>query len=333
MNFLEQLPRRAGRHRKRIVFPEGDDQRVQEAAHRLKRVGAVEPILLIPGPADDQSPPPAPGWAGELHHPATDPELDRFAGAYLEGLADEELTLEAARAEVSDPLSFAGMMVCSGLAHGVVGGAVFSTSDVIRAALRTIGTAPGTKSVTGAFYMVVPAFRDSGSPEVLTFADSGVIPDPSVEQLVEIAGQAAHMRGLVVGDEPRLAFLSYSTLGSAGGGSVEKMRDAAARFRAANPEVAAEGELQADAALIHEVALRKAPDSQVAGRANILIFPDLDAGNIAYKLVERLAGARAIGPILHGLARPFNDLSRGCSARDIELVAYVTALMAADLAS
>jgi phosphate acetyltransferase len=230
---------------------------------------------------------------------------------------------------VADPLHFAGLLVRAGEADGAVAGVQHETAKVIRAALRTIGTAPGARTVSGAFYMVLPYFESGDRPEVLTFTDSGVVPDPDAQQLAEIAGQAAEMRTVIVGDEPRVAFLSYSTLGSAEGASVEKMRAALGAFRSAHPGLAADGELQADTALVEAVARRKAPASPVAGRANVLVFPDLNAGNIAYKLVERLAGATAIGPVLHGLARPFNDLSRGADADDVLWVACVTALMAA----
>ncbi len=339
MAFLEQLPIRAARAPRRIVLAEGDEERVRDAALRLAEAGGLEPVVLIADAAIDMPV----DWGGEVRRPADDDQLGQFAEVYRETPQGNQLTLAAARDEVRDPLRFAGMMVRTGAADGAVAGAVHATPDVIRAALRCIGAAPGVSTVNGAFYMVVPAFRGEGGgggrgggadrAEVLTFADSGVVPDPSAAQLAEIAAQAAEMRGRIVGDEPRVAFLSYSTCGSAAGPSVEKMREALSLFRDAHPDVAADGEFQVDAALMEDVGRRKAPGSAVAGRANVLIFPDLDAGNIAYKLVERLAGATAIGPILHGLARPFNDLSRGASAADVEWVAYVTALMASDLDS
>ena len=231
------------------------------------------------------------------------------------------------RAGEGGTLARAVAMLKGGTVDGVVAGAVYTSAEVIRAGLDGVGLRPGVRTLSSSFFMEVNDFRGRGT-EVLTFTDAGVVPEPGPRRLAEIAREAVRVRRLVVGDEPRVAFLSYSTLGSAGGRSVERVRDAVRRFREARPDVHADGELQADAALIPGVAGGKAPGSVAAGRANVLVFPSLDAGNIAYKLVERLAGATALGPVLQGLSAPLNDLSRGASVADITHVAAITALMA-----
>jgi phosphate acetyltransferase len=222
---------------------------------------------------------------------------------------------------------FGALLVAAGEVDGSVAGAANATGDVLRAAFWAVGTAQGTRTVSSTMYMLAPPFR-SGEAEVLSFADCAVVPHPTAGQLADIAVAAALARRRVVGDEPRVAFLSFSTAGSAEDESVTRIRDALERFRQREPHITADGELQADAALIESVARRKAPGSALAGGANVLIFPDLNAGNIAYKLVQRLAGADAIGPVLQGLRRPCNDLSRGATAADIVNVACITALLA-----
>ena len=227
----------------------------------------------------------------------------------------------------SDALRRAVAMLTGGDVDGAVAGAVHSSAEVIRAGLKGVGLRSGVRTLSSSFFMEVADFRGRGS-EVLSFTDAGVVPNPGPRALAEIAGEAVRLRRRVVGDEPRVAFLSYSTRGSAGGRAVERVRQAVERFRESFPEVPADGELQADAALIPAVARAKAPGSRSGGRANVLVFPSLDAGNIAYKLVERLAGATALGPILQGLRLPLNDLSRGASVGDVVHVAAITALMA-----
>lgn len=296
MTFTARLLERARGLGRRIAFPEGDDPRVAEAARILAGGAVVEPVLLGAGPSSARRVP-----ASAAGGPAG--------------------------ADPLPPLQRAVAMLSDGAVDGVVAGAVHTSADVVRAGLKGVGLRPGVRTLSSSFFMEVSGFRGRG-PEVLTFTDAGVVPAPGPRQLAAIAAEAVRVRRLVVGDEPRVAFLSYSTLGSAGGKSVEQVREGFRRFRELCPEVAADGELQADAALVPEVAEVKSPRSPVAGSANVLVFPDLDAANIAYKLVERLAGATALGPILQGLKAPLNDLSRGASALDIVHVAAITALMA-----
>ncbi len=310
-----------------MAFPEATDPRIAEAVAQILEDRFVRP-MLVGHPEEVRAALSAAGGDPEsatIVHPAVDADVyaaHLFDLRRTRGLAEDEALAIALR-----PLFRAAMMVRRGEADGAVAGAVYPTADVLRAALWCVGPAAGVATVSSSFYMVVRDFRGRGA-EVLTFTDAGVVPEPSPQQLADIALAAVRARPHVVGDPPRVAFLSYSTHGSADGVSVGRVCEAVELFRDRAPDVQCDGELQADAALIPSVAARKTPGSEVAGTANVLVFPNLDSGNIAYKLVERLAGATAVGPILQGLSRPINDLSRGASPSDIIDVACVTSLMA-----
>jgi phosphate acetyltransferase len=316
--FLSGLIDRARRSKKKIVFPEGSDPRVQNAATRLAHHGILQPILIARAPDS------APNGVAYID-PATSPSASRYAALYYERRRAKGITQLEAAEVARRPLYFASLMVAAGDADGSVGGAVNTTAETVRAALHAVGPTPGARLVSSAFIMAVHN-TDFGHNGLLAFADCAIVIEPTPSQLAEIAIATAESTRTLIGAEPVVALLSFSTKGSGKHKGVDNVVEALRIVRERAPHLNVDGEMQADAALFSAVGRSKAPGSTVAGRANTLIFPNLASANIGYKLVERLGDAVAIGPFLQGLAKPANDLSRGCSADDVFNAAVVTAI-------
>lgn len=324
--FLDAVLARAKTEKKTIVLPEGDDERTLQAAQTILEQGVADLIILGDAEAIKASPYALDG--ARIVDVRTAPEREDYAAKLYELRKHKGMTEEQALALMDNVLYFGNMIVKNGDADGMVCGACHSTSDVLRAALQVLKTAPGVKLVSAFFVMVVPdcAYGQDGT---FIFADCGLEIQPDAEKLAHIAVNSAQSWRTLMGTEPTVALLSHSTKGSAvATADRAKIEEATALAKELAPELALDGELQLDAAIVPSVGSSKAPDSPVAGKANVLVFPDLDAGNIGYKLVQRLAKAEAYGPITQGLAAPVNDLSRGCSAEDIVGVIGITCVQA-----
>ncbi len=329
MHPLERILNEAKRNPLRIVLPEATDKRMLEAARRATDEKIAQ-VILISESADIQAAADKEGISLEeiniVDH-MTHPQRDAWSELFAERRKNKGLTKEKADETFRDPLYYGAMMVREDAADGMVAGAVNATANVIRSAIQIIGITEGIKTVSSCFMMIVPDCP-YGAQGTLMYGDCGVVPDPTPEQLADIAISTADSMKALVGVEPVVAMLSFSTYGSASHPIVEKVIEATKIARDRRPDLKIDGELQADTALIEAIGKRKAPDSPVAGIANTLIFPDLNAGNIAYKLTERLAKAEAYGPLLQGMALPVNDLSRGCSANDIFNTIAITCVQA-----
>lgn len=329
MSFIETIKQRAKQSIKTIVLPEGNDIRTIEAASiaiaegyaNIILIGSNEEITKIANEHNfDIS-------KAQIVNPNTSEKYDEFVNEFYELRKNKGMTIEKAKELIKEETYFGMMMVKQGLADGLVSGAVHSTSDTLRPALQILKTAPGTKLVSAFFVMVVPNC-EYGENGTFVFSDSGLNEYPDADSLSEIAISSSKSFEQLVGKKSKVAMLSYSTYGSAHSPLTEKVVEATRILKEKMPDLICDGELQLDAAIIPEIAERKAPGSPVAGKANTLIFPDLDAGNIGYKLVQRLAKAEAYGPLCQGIAKPVNDLSRGCSAEDIAGVIAITAVQA-----
>lgn len=313
MNIIDSIRDRASKKQATIVLPRSSDERVIKAAEYLAENNLCK-VILLKNEADVTTNIP-------VIDPATDAKREEYAQSFYEKRKHKGLELDQAKEIMKDPLFFAAAMLNAGDADGCVAGSVSTTGDVLRAAIQVIGLKPGSSVVSSVFLM---SFEDG---KVFTFGDCAVVPYPTSEQLASIAVDSAESHKLLTDVDAKVAMLSFSTKGSAKHERVELVTDAYKMATEAKPELDIDGELQFDAAFVEAIGARKAPDSKVAGKANVFIFPNLDAGNIGYKLTERLAGATATGPVIQGLAKPMMDLSRGCSWEDIVNTACVAALL------
>lgn len=323
--FLSKIIERAKADKQTIVLPEGSDVRIAQAARAILDAGISNVIVL--GNAEEVAAHSIDLSDATVIDPAASEKLEQYAAKFAELRAKKGVTIEQARDQMLDVNYFGVMMVYFGDADGMVSGACHSTADTLRPALQILKTAPGTKLVSSSFVMDVPDC-EFGEEGIFVMGDCALNIYPDAEELSEIALASAGTYRALVGGEPRVAMLSYSSYGSGKGDSVEKVHEATRIAKEKAPDLMLDGELQADAAIVEKVGALKAPDSPVAGKANVLIFPNIDAGNIGYKLVQRLAKADAFGPVMQGMAKPVNDLSRGCSADDIVGTVAITCVQA-----
>ena len=320
-DFLARMKSAAKADKKTIVLPEGEDPRTIEAAKKIVEEGLAN-LVVLGNPDEIQID------GVTVIDPRTAEKKQAYAEKFAELRAKKGVTLPEALEQMNDATYFGTMMVKMGDADGLVSGACHSTANTLRPALQILKTAPGTKLVS-AFFIMCTKSSEFGADGTLLFADCGLNINPNADELSEIAlASAESWKAFMPGEEPKVAMLSFSTMGSAKGDVPTKVQEAVKLANEKNPELALDGDLQLDAALVQSVADLKAPNSTVAGNANILVFPDLEAGNIGYKLVQRFGGAEAYGPVLQGIAKPVNDLSRGCSADDIVGVVAITAVQA-----